>query len=43
VPVNVAATVAWRLPGALLGAMLFVTADGILGSAGFLLAENRKR
>src|SRR4051812_21616574 len=38
VPVNVAATVAWRLPGALMGIILFVAAGSMLGPPGLLLA-----
>ena len=38
VPVNVAATVAWRLPGALMGVVLVVVAGSMLGPPGFLLA-----
>jgi len=38
VPVNVAATVAWRLPGALMGVVLVVVAGSLLGPPGFLLA-----
>jgi hypothetical protein len=38
VPVNVTATVAGRLPGALLGAVLFVAAGSMLGPVGFLVA-----
>lgn len=38
VPVNVAATVAWRLPGALMGAVLVVVVGSMLGPPGFLLA-----
>lgn len=38
VPANVAATVAWRLPGALLGVVLLVVAGSMLGPPGLLLA-----
>lgn len=38
VPVNVATTVAWRLPGALMGVVLVVVAGSMLGPPGFLLA-----
>ena len=37
-PVNTAGTVLWRLPGALLGAILFVAAGSMLGPPGLLLA-----
>ena len=35
---NAAGTVLWRLPGALLGAILFVAAGSMLGPPGLLLA-----
>jgi hypothetical protein len=38
VPVHVAATVAWRLPGALMGVILFVVAGSMFGPPGVLLA-----
>ena len=38
VPANVAGTVAWRLPGALMGAILGVAAGSMLGPPGLLLA-----
>jgi len=38
VPVNVAATVAWRLPGALMGVILVAAAGSMLGPPGLLLA-----
>ncbi len=38
VPVNAAATVAWRLPGALMGVILVVVAGSMLGPPGLLLA-----
>jgi hypothetical protein len=38
VPVHVAATVAWRLPGALMGVILFVVAGSVFGPPGVLLA-----
>lgn len=37
-PVNTAGTVLWRLPGALLGAILFVAAGSMLGPPGLMLA-----
>src|SRR4051794_25607250 len=37
-PVNPFGTVLWRLPGALLGAILFVAAGSLLGPPGLLLA-----
>jgi len=38
VPVNAAATLAWRLPGALMGVILVVVAGSLLGPPGLLLA-----